>query len=387
MALTDNNLLESLDWENFNFPLLLTNITLKNKYYNLRSDCKIEIWRNDEYKLCGKIKGYIHNKNDLAYNNGLSLKKGAFIRGDVIYCQSNEGDNFILLECIISRPILSLGKEGELTQFEAHLKLDSINKTNSLENHISTIIDWHICSSPKISFPRTTKRYRDVYPYKFRLGIDTPPENIDSLVGFTRDFIILQIPSLVIIIQSIHKTILPNWSGGLAIEYRSDIGKRLPDPKLRQGIMEFIGFIFGIQLLNIGSTHLNSNKEPIVSICSSPWGNNVISNCSSVPLPPIEFGRDNFERELSLLLEKYLLQRDRFNLRDVLWKLWLGKDQDLGTNLPIFASGIESLAVKYIEEKQLIKKYSKTEKVAYRNLIKDEEESLSLKLKDYQFLF
>ena len=158
----------------------------------------------------------------------------------------------------------------------------------------------------------------------------------------------------------------------------------MPTPKTRRAIAEFISFMFGIQLLGIGSTLFNKDLKFINSFCYSPWGNNVISNCSSKPFPPIDFYQ-NSEQILSKLLSNYLLYREKLDLEDVLWKLWIGRVQSLGTNLPILASGIDTLAVNYIKEKSIIKKYSKTEKKKYRSSIKEDLENLTKKIKDYQF--
>jgi hypothetical protein len=382
-----NNKFRYLDWENFDFPLLLTDLKLKFNFYALRNNCEIEIWRDQEYKFRGKISGFIEKEDDLKYK-GEDLKKGSFIRGDIIECKSKHGVEIELRDCLIKHPVFRPGKKGELINFQASLYLRSIKKLDRKNESVFSITDWHICAKPELIFPRFTVRYENIFPYKFRYDIDDRSviKESDDLTGYSlsRDFIILQIPQIVIVIQTINKKYLPDWSSGIAVEYRGDISA-LPNSDLRQGIAEFIGFILGVQLLSIGSTHFNDKRLPILSICSSAWGNNVISNCSQQPFPPIKIGAQNFEKPLSQLLNNYLAIRTKYGLNDVLWKLWIGKDQELGINLPTFSSGIESLAEKYIDEINLNKKYSKTEKKKYRNLIQVEFDSLKGKLCDYQF--
>ncbi len=386
----NKNILEKLDWENFDFPLTLTDIYLEHGYYKIRKDSIIRIWRNNEFKLVGKIKGVISKESDIKYNNGLPLKKGAFIKGDTISCKSNLAENYKLRGCLFDSSTFSMSNNNIL--FEAELSLDSILKFANTNLKTRTIIDWHLCSSYNLLFPRITTRHNNVFPYKFRSGLDKKPEinEHSDISGYSisRDCIILQITNFNIIIQTISKDNLPDWSGGIAIEYRGDISSE-PDSSTRRGIAEFIGFVYGIQLLSIGSTHYTSELIPILSTCSSPWGNNVISNCSSIPLPPIDFKSkleiNNIELTLSQLLTRFLILRKKYDLKDVLWKLWIGKVQPLGTNLPIFASGIEALADKYINEKKIIKKYSKTEKNKYRELIMDDLKSITDKTKEYQF--
>lgn len=383
MVKKEDKILDSLEWEDFNFPLNLTNISLKNGFYKLRNDTQIKIWRNDEFKLIGEIEGIVSHISDLDYDSGETLKKGAFVKGETIICNNNLTDKYLLKQCLIFSNHTTKQIDGEF-HFKAKLKLEAVEKEFDKDENTHSIIDWHLCSFPNFIFPRMTTRINN-YPFKCRDGIDKKLviKSNNDFRGLTRDFIVLQLSNNNIILQNISKDYLPDWASGIAIEYRSDISQLL-DSETREAIAEFVEFIFGIQLFAVGSTYFNSKISSIASVCFSPFGNNIISGCGANPMPPIDINIE-FENTLSHLLNNYLLLRDKYKLKDVLWKLKLGKEQALGTNLPILASGIETLADEYISEKEIIKKYSKTEKKQYRTLIKDEFEKLSDKIKKYQF--
>jgi len=337
-------------------------------------------------RLVGKIYGSVIHPNNLNYNNGQSLKNGCFVKGIKIHC-SSLNENYILRDCLIDKPTFQ-PIIGQNTSFEAELILTSIVRKSNIEGKVYSLIDWHICSSPKIIFPRITTRIPNTKPFKYRYDIDKCPDTneliISSGFGISRDFFILQVKELKIIIQKIEKKYLPDWSCGIAIEYRGDIST-LPDSLTRKEISVFISFIFGIQLLSIGSTHYDLENKPIVSFGNSPWGNNAISICNMNPRPPFHYNNNEIEKTLSILLEKFLLVCNKFNLSETIWKLWIGREQPIGTNLPIYASGIETLGDKYLKEKNIINKKSKTDNKKYNELIQDEYDSLSIKLKDYQF--
>lgn len=381
-----NDILKSLDWEGFEFPLILNNLELERESYSFENETSIEIWRDIDFKLIGKIMGFVSHPDNLKHKNEESLKKGTFVKGISISGKTKQS-NYLLRGCLIDKPSYRPQKIGNPIPFEAELIFDSIVRTSEIELEVKTIIDWHICSSRLFLFPRTTNRYSNIKPHKFRYGIDNSPEiDKDNLIGYrgvSRDFFILQVDKLVIIIQKIGSEYLPDWAGGIAIEYRGDISK-IPTPTIREKVADFISFIFGFQILNIGSTHYDKNQEIVGSFAKSPWGN-PLTICEMSPMPPFHFNTNKIEINLSKLLSKYFEVSDKYELNGVLWKLWIGRVQPIGTNLPIYSSGIETLGDKYLKENKIIKKDSKTEKKKYRELIQDEYDSLSIKLKDFQF--
>ncbi len=386
----DNKILDLLDWEDFTFPLKLTNIKSENGFYNIRKDSQITIWRNDEFKLTGKVEGIIDNKNSLFYKNRIPTK-GLIVNGETFICSLSRFENFKLVNClVIPKTFKPTGTNNEY-HFTAKLKLREIIKFNNTDDEIDKTIDWNICSPINYRFPRITTRTVDKFPYKHRGGNCILPEDkplLKSNISLKRDFLRLRILNRSVIVQSIDAAYLPGWAGGIAIEYNWFDGP-VPKPQHRAGIVEFMGFIMGSKLLPIGSSNYNSDLKTVSAICASPWGNSIISGCSKTPMPPISFNSiseiEKSEEILSGLATKYLQLRDLFDLKDILWKLYLGRVQPLGTNLPILASGLESLAVKYISAKKTIKKYNKTEKKSYKKLIQPELMMLSKKLEGFQF--
>ncbi|MCG8734729.1 hypothetical protein [Tenacibaculum finnmarkense] len=385
MTIENDNIFNKFDWENFNFPLSLSEIQFEEGFYNFKEIVEIKIWRDNQFKLVGEITGYVDNEKNLEHLKKKNLDKDIILKGENFVGKSDLGERYKLRDCLITSPSFTYENKDYGITFKSELSISSIVKYADSVDKTFSIIDWNICSANNINFPRFTTRYENIFPYKFRTGINEKPKTkeTDKMHSLSRDFFILQIPDLIIIIQKIDDEYLPNWTSGISIEYRNDLSQ-LPTPKTRRAIAEFISFMFGIQLLGIGSTLFNKDLKFINSFCYSPWGNNVISNCSSKPYPPIDFYQ-NSEIVLSKLLSNYLSYREKLDLEDVLWKLWIGRVQSLGTNLPILASGIDTLAVNYIKEKNIIKKYSKTEKKKYRSFIKEDLENLTKKIKDYQF--
>jgi len=379
--------MDNFDWELLRFPFELTDITLKYGYYRLRSDSKIKIWRNSDFKLNGTISGFFYDKKDLEYLGG-NIEKGSFIKGEVIECKLDSILLIQLRECLIHKPKCRIGRNVKEGFFEADLSLDSIVITQNTSKTSSIIIDWHICSLKNLNLPRFTTRLPKLFPFKFREDFEEVPKvnaGVNSEYIHSRDYLNLWLGEYQVIIQKTPIKLLPDWASGIAIEY-NDRNKKPPNTETRKAVSEFVSFIFGSHLLNIGSTHFDENKNILGSFSYSPWGYDVKSKCNNLPLPPIDNGSLINETIISNLLKQYMDKHLNYDFSDILWKLWIGKEQYLGTNLPILSSGLESLVDRHIELKGLVKKYKKSEKTRYRKMVKSDIESVSSKIKEYPFL-
>ncbi len=382
------------EWEGFLFPIFLTSIKCENKFYNFPQDSEIKIWRDSEYKLQGEISGIVESVKNLDYSpKNKVLQKGDFVTGETI-SGINNSTYFLLKGCVLGainyNPLSN--SDPIKIRFKAELLLDHISTIKNEKEKIKIITDWYLCSSSKLLFPRTTIRQRNKEPYKLRHSIDNIAESDDIYdilnSSSSRDFLLLKFLDYNIIVQTVIKEYLPDWSSGILIEYRNDISK-MPNEEMRIAVGEFISFILGNQLLNVGTTCYNENYTAIQFYAHNPWGDNIIKKCNSVSFPPIPMNNSkdwfSIEQKTNPLFSEFIINRDSLSFSDCFWKLWIGRDQSLGTNLPILASGLESLIDSYISKNKLIKKYNKKEKKEYRELVTEDVEGLMLKLKPYQF--
>jgi hypothetical protein len=181
---------------------------------------------------------------------------------------------------------------------------------------------------------------------------------------------------------------LPDWANGFQIEYRKTF-KAIPDFETRKAVSEIISFILGTHLLKIGETHFDFRNRITKRIAVSPLGDNTISKSKSIAIPPVSFKNivdwQKIERVLNKLIPVYLTKRNKLGLGEVLWKYWISKELAIGTNLPILASALESLAENYIDANSLVLSYTDDEKDTYRELVEDDKNSLAKKIGKYDF--
>ena len=378
-----------LEWEATDYPLLIENPISKNGYYRIPPNSRIKVWRNNHYKLAGKIEGTTTDHKAFDYREpGRDLKDGHVIKGDTFVTERNKMDqSYQFFDCYVANTNYQLVRDGEFTTaFDGILNFKSFAETSSSQDFFK-INRWYLSGKINAVFPRSTERTYQNSHTKFRHGIDIQTEKLDHnrARGFSRDFFLIDSGGVKCIVQKAHRQFLPDWANGICIEFRKDFG--IPDDETQIAVAELIGFILGTQLLDIGFTEYNDKDQVIGKFANDPWGDNVVSKCGKVALPPVRFPKitetDKVEIVINEVLPTFLKLRKPLGLSDLLWKYWVARDLAIGTNLPILSSALENLAEQYLKHNQLLKKFSDTEKDAYATLIKDELSTLETKLKDF----
>lgn len=348
------------EWEFFE-NIEITNISFENGHYNLPSECVIKIVRDSHFKLKAKISGLIENDKQLE-----PIKigtPGTVVEHENIYGYSLEGIFKYKIHGILignyTCSVISL--EPQQIRFEADLLLDSVEKFYyEPDKGYESIQDWFLSGKSEVFFSRATKRSVDRKYIKARMEVD--PEEISGVTkasGSARDFLIIATDDFDVIVAKVPEDFGPSWSFNLCIEYRKTF-KRLPVLEERTAIKELVSFVFGTQLLHIGSTYYGASSEVISLDFKNPWGDNVVSKCNQGNLPPSVISghfKNQAENILNALLPEYLKLHEKLRLGGAIWKYWIARYSSVGTNLPILSSAIETLAEFILKEHKEVKHY------------------------------
>lgn len=378
------------DWEAIVFPLTLTNIQSITHHYDIPIDSVLKVWRDDEYRLRGLLEGVTDDKDVLEYKENQRVKKVGFIDGETLNAKFNDNDYLIEgfgLKNISIYPVQS--DEKLRFGFCCETYLESIQLLNKSATKPEIICEWYLCSMPEIFFSHTTLRYLSHPNFKIRRDIDTLIENESEYIrrGYSSswDFAVVNYKSYKIILQQVSNDYLPKETDGIVIEYRAD-DSIFPSPEFKKIFSEYISFILGNHIQQIGTSEFKNGYELISSQSQNPWKGKIKKNSIINPIPLKNGGdRDFFENQLNKLLGHFISLHEKTSLSDCLWKLWIGCDLSIGTNLPIIASGFEMLINSFLERNNLIRKYTKKEKHDYRQMVTEEIESLRAKLTPYDF--
>jgi hypothetical protein len=169
---------QKYDWEGIIFPLTLTRIQSVTHHYDISFDSELSIWRNDEYRLIGLIKGVVDDKNALEYKEHGEIKKVGFINGETLRAESNN-EHFLIegfgLENINMFAVH--GDEKLRIGFSCEVYLEKISVITDLMTKPEIICEWYLCSMPDVLFAHTTSRYDSHPNYKVRNTVDDSIEN------------------------------------------------------------------------------------------------------------------------------------------------------------------------------------------------------------------
>lgn len=375
---------DHLEWEILDPEQEITHLTFETGLYDINKDCIIKFSRDNQQDIVAIISGVLDNPKDIEPN--IDNLRGTFITKETITGFSKDGIYKYKLSGIAigSSNFTFISASNTSVKFQADLLVDRIEKSFNGNNRPTEIIqEWYLTGKTKINFPRSTERIVDKTFKRLRNEID---KDVDfSLVkssGSSRDHILVKLSDTSFIVCKVPKEFGPDWSFNMSIEYRQSFG-RIPSEEEREGISEFVSFVFGNQFLQIGQTSYDKSSNLTLQEYQNPWGDNVVSKCQKQGLPPVEIG--NFhdwgraELLLNELINTYLSQRNTLQLKDALWKYWLAKYSSLGANLPILSSAVETLAERVLKTHPEIK-HCYIEFKAFSELIIDELSSIKKKL-------
>jgi hypothetical protein len=376
------------EWEYFDFPLEISNISFENNLHKLNGEhCAVVISRDENFKLKATIKGHTLNPKDFKQENRED-GPGNFAALDTITGYDNKKNRYTLINCVIGSFTFELVYYEKLGMpFTAVLHFDSfLKKPDSIqpaENPTTIRYEWFVSASVNFFYPGTTRRFfKDGY-HKLRDGID---EGINSLRiipnSSSRDYFTVNVPGVIkCIVSEVPKRCKLKWAECFCIEYRSSFGPEV-DKTAKKSLEYFLSFLFGTELIRIGSTTL-SGDELILQEAFSPSCGDVIHFCQNGSKPPIRFNEQYEWGKIQHLVDKYFpvyLKLDQdLDLEGILWRFFQARTVPVGVNLPILSSAMEKLCRNYLKSHNEIK-LDYLDEAAFLSMVEPEIELIKQKL-------
>lgn len=343
---------------------------------------KISVWRDSNYKLTGKLFGNVSEATFIV-NSADRDNSGALLNPFPI-TGSNQYENtkYEIAHCLVSA-IQQINQEiTDQVQFEAELWTDRVKKITEIDLKPVCLKEWYLNGS---SYPFLFKRFteRKVHEEHNRKRGEIEEKFIAYNSGLkSRDYILVPLKDFEVIIQGVPKSVGPNWSNNIAIEYRYKQGN-IPNDDDRRGISEIVSFLMGKQLLYVGYTIFTEGGYPIEEFACNPWGTNVIHKCKKQDMCPVNIDNSNeigvLENILKVLVPQYLILRKKLNLAQALQYYWAASDSPIGANLPILHAGLEAISKSWFKTKSKSKGVYIPKK-QYDHLLKDDLASITQKL-------
>jgi hypothetical protein len=371
------------EWENFDFPIEVLDITCEKNIYNLGPNCVITIWRDEDYKLQAKVSGFMLNPNNFDHQGESEV--GNFVVLDTITGYSKDRlYEFTLEGCYVDGwSYRGIVYPGIGVPFEANLGVESFSTKLLIDDleEATSITEWFLCGHIHVHFTKRTERKLTKKFLRQRVESETEDDiSKGHSSGGSWDHFKVDIKNFHCLVAEVPKEIGPSWAKRIAIEYRSSWGF-IADKEKKDALKNLVGFLFGSEMLYIGSSTF-SGSTLIGQTAASPNMNGVRNYCSKPGIAPIRINTTyqwgNIEWLVNTLLPSYLSQMEALELNNILWRFFQAKELAVGINLPILSSALESLANRYLATKGV--SYSYLPQKEYQKLIGAEIKSVKDKL-------
>lgn len=347
MEMLDQYYIPYLEWEYSNFPITLIQLTFEKTNWGFSSTAVISVWRDDDYRLNGKISGNVNNPQKLEEEHFVG--KGNIIKGQIITGKNEAGCIVEIQECFLTHFQTTSWEISPAGYYmEGHLTMNSIKihfPSQKERRDPLTRFDWFICAKIGAHFSGST--FRKQSKRKVRIGIDEYDDSIANLQGSStsKDYVLVKIPELNFVIAKVPDKFSPNHLNGLCLEFQNNLEKVNDD--LLNGIRNFISFLTGNEINYIGYSYADGvflKEAFLVSLDKK--------NLTS-PMPPIKFNLKYEWGDISWLLNqflpKYLELRKILPIDQALSRYWVARSIPIGSNLPVLASALEMIAEKYLK--------------------------------------
>lgn len=130
--MTKENYPSLLEWESFDFPITVDNVTSGRKFYRIPESSRVTIARDNQYKLVGSMEGFTEDHQAFEYREeGRELTDGSIIKGDTLIGETSPlGQIYHLHHCYITNARFGQLFQGRpSTRFEATLDFSSFVET------------------------------------------------------------------------------------------------------------------------------------------------------------------------------------------------------------------------------------------------------------------
>jgi len=332
-----------LEWELLREPITIS--TVEDSAELPEGPKNIVISRDEDYNL----RATLFSKNS---GVGGVLHRSPAVAGSFPETFNIEGSkpdrvHYTLESCLIGGGVHTIREDEEVSTIS--LEFNGLRMRYKNENEWSRLTEWYLNGPKDRVFHRVTDRKLSRNFSRTRLAsignkIDSVEVSGEDLsVGV--DFLRIQVSDFQFLVAKVPKGIGPDWSSNIGIEYQKAWG-RIPDVHEREKIEELCSFVFGRQLLSVGYTFYDGNKNIKEGYVHNPWGNEAKYYCSEHDDSPIRISNSasgKAEDVIGHLLPTYYELREPLRLKEALWLYWISRRMPIGTNLPILAAALESV--------------------------------------------
>lgn len=221
---------------------------------------------------------------------------------------------------------------------------------------ISTQIDWLINfkNNNDYPLPRSTKRERSFKRERSEGDLlEVKNEQLSISFDHFRCQCTFGSETWPLIVGYIQNEIAPQQYNPGFLEFGELNSNSLPSEEKKQKILASLSFVFGRQLVSIGTTSLTKDSKRVKSIVreNSFLTENHYTQPSQPPLPLIDNQQESSyrldENKISRVISAVAANMETINIQEPLFFVWLGLTSPLNVRAFHFGAAIESLRDSY----------------------------------------
>jgi len=348
---------------------------------------KIEVWRDEQYKLKAKVTGTPTDALGGMFPD--YLEPGTLVPS----VELNGSDLYGTIDYKLSNCAVKSTSQRGNESFEADLVTHRVRrrflKRESAE--MAWLTEWYLNSYSRntpLLYPRPVKRELKEEYRKERefLGEEITFEGYRK--GALGRCAFVETPDVSFLVQPVPNELGPPWSKCLGIEYRLEWGG-VPNADDRKAIANILSFLMGRPLVDVGYTAYDGRGYPIEQVAINPRADNLVAMCQRPEQPPINLEQRKPPAMLEGLLQEmvpcYLALREELNLDEVLQGYWLADQLPLGDDLPVLATSIEILKNAWYKSKKSKSKGTYMPKAKFDELLEDEFKAIEARLEGVEY--
>jgi hypothetical protein len=282
--------------------------------------------------------------------------EGNIIKGHWVKGRDEVGNLFALSECYIT----TYGVQGVQNTtgeyaFDGGLSVDdcAVFFNNPPAEGEKKALYWYLSGDSPVWMTGITIRKPSAPKPKIRRGFDEFDDSVENILGSSssKDFMPIAVNGFRCFVAEVPKALLPDWAYGYCIEFRDDAINGIAS-KQREGIENFLSFLFGTELKRVGSSVLIDNALVNCRLIN----NTAISSTAfkQPAFPPIAFNREyewgNPAWLVERLLPTYLKLHESLPMRGVLSRYFTALKLPVGINLPLLADDYLKYKGGYIKQ-------------------------------------
>ncbi len=335
----------------------------------------LKVFRDDLFHLQVILESDTPINQDLLQ---LDIKMGGKIVPFTIKGKNESDSNIQIINCI---PISRKTESSEDNSYSISIHLECESFLRDTQEPSLYYITNYLNGFPPIGFNNTISSRIKTYHYENERAIDSI--HSDLMMNNRSIFHSIDCEEFSFIIHVYHDDNPPKWSKKIGIEWSNRFGKSIDENIILQ-ISEILGFLTGCHLIPINTVAYSSEGKVVFLHMKNHNVRCVDQLCKMKKKSLIPWWEIIRSEEIGQTVSRYLEDREPYKLHFLLASYWIGQRLPRGLDIPIYHSGLDTLANYWLKISGTPTQKHWIPKDKYKEILEEYLPQILEKIKDQQ---